>query len=151
MTLEYNEIFGLFLMKITDYSFLEYDEKFISSQMKSWLRTGASSPRIRAKFSKFILDDDIDEIEFELDVSVDEQSDTDFVKELLAKSMVIEWLEPQVKTVLLTKQLLGGKEEKWFSQSSHLGELNAMLDNAKSELQKYIRDYGYIHNTYLGD
>ena len=29
MTLQYEDIFSIFLSKITDYSFLEYDENFI--------------------------------------------------------------------------------------------------------------------------
>ena len=55
MTLQYEDIFSIFLSKITDYSFLEYDENFVRGQMVAWLRSSSSLPRLRAKFSEFSL------------------------------------------------------------------------------------------------
>ena len=114
MTLQYEDIFSVFLSKITDYSFLEYDESFVMGQMVSWLHSSCS-PRVRTKFSVFTLNDEDAVLSFSLKNSVDEQSDCDFVADILARGMVIAWLEPEVKNVLLTKQLLTGSEEKFYS------------------------------------
>ena len=149
MTLQYEDIFSIFLSKITDYSFLEYDETFIRGQMVSWLHSSSSSPRLRAKFSTFTLDDKESILSFSLKSSVGDQSDSDFVTDVLARAMVIAWLEPEVKNVLLTKQLLTGSEEKFYAQANHISQLEQMLATAKTELKNILRDYGYLNNSYI--
>ena len=149
MTLQYEDIFSMFLSKITDYSFLEYDENFIRGQMVSWLHSSSSSPRLRAKFSSFALNDEEAVLSFSLKSSGGEQSDCDFVADVLARAMVIAWLEPEVKSVLLTKQLLTGSEEKFYSQSNHISQMEQMLATVKTELKNILRDYGYLNNSYI--
>lgn len=151
MTLQYEDIFSLFLSKITDYSFLGYDsDGIVREMMVSWLHSAVSSPRLRNKFSVLALDDEEAVVNFSLANPVDNQSDTMFVNDVLARGMVIAWLEPQVKTVLLTKQLLSGGDERFFAQANHLSQLQQMLSSAKTELNNILRDYGYLHNSYIG-
>ena len=149
MTLHYEDIFSIFLSKITDYSFLEYDESFVRGQMVSWLHSSSSSPRLRAKFSTLTLNDEEAVLSFALKNSVGEQSDHDFVTDVLARAMVIAWLEPEVKNVLLTKQLLTGSEERFYAQANHISQLEQMLATAKTELKNILRDYGYLNNSYI--
>lgn len=149
MTLQYEDIFSIFLSKITDYSFLEYDESFIRGQMVSWLHSSSSSPRLRAKFSEFSLDDGKAILSFSLKNSTGEQSDGDFVADVLARAMVIAWLEPEVKNVLLTKQMLTGSEEKFYAQANHISQMEQMLATVKTELKNILRDYGYLNNSYI--
>lgn len=149
MTLQYEDIFSIFLSKITDYSFLEYDESFIRGQMVSWLHSSSSFPRFRAKFSEFSLDDEEAILSFSLNNSTGEQSDGDFVADVLARAMVVAWLEPEVKNVLLTKQMLTGKEEKFYAQANHIYQMEQMLATAKAELKNILRDYGYLNNSYI--
>lgn len=149
MTLQYEDIFSTFLSKITDYSFLECDETFVRDQMISWLHSSSSSPRLRAKFSSFTLNDEEGVLGFSLKNSSDEQADCDFAMDVLARSMVIAWLEPEVKNVLLTKQLLTSGDEKFFAQANHVSQLEEMLATAKNELKNILRDYGYLNNSYI--
>ena len=149
MTLQYEDIFSAFLSKITDYSFLEYDETLVRGRMVSWLHASASSPRLKAKFSSFVLNDEEAVLEFSLKVSSGEDADSDFVADILARSMVIAWLEPEVKNVLLTKQLLTSGDEKFFAQANHVSQLEQMLATAKNELKNILRDYGYLNNSYI--
>ena len=149
MTLQYEDIFSIFLSKITDYSFLEYDENFIRGQMVSWLHSSSSSPRLRAKFSAFTLNDEEAVLSFTLKNSAGEQTDCDFVADILARAMVIAWLEPEVKNVLLTKQLLTSGDEKFYAQANHVSQLEQMLATAKAEIKNILRDYGYLNNSYI--
>ena len=149
MTLQYEDIFSMFLSKITDYSFLEYNESFIRDQMVSWLHSSASSPRLRSKFSEFTLNDEDSVLSFVLKNSNGERSDCEFVTDTLARAMVIAWLEPEVKNVLLTKQLLTSGDEKFYSQSNHIAQMEQMLTDAKTEFKNILRDYGYLNNSYI--
>ena len=149
MNLQYEDIFSVFLTKITDYSFLEYDNDYVREQMVSWLHASSSYPRLVAKFSTLSMQDEVAMLDFTLKNPINDELDAEFVKNILAHSMVISWLEPQVKNVLLTKQMLGGKEEKFYAQANHLSQLQQMLSEAKFELAKILRDYGYLNNSYI--
>jgi hypothetical protein len=104
---------------------------------------------LRVKFSTFTLNDEEAVLSFSLKSSVDEQADCDFVADVLARGMVISWLEPEVKNVLLTKQLLTGNEEKFYAQANHISQLEQMLTTAKTEFKNILRDYGYLNNSYI--
>ena len=84
---------------------------------------------------------------FILNNSVDEESDKDFVLEILSLGMAIEWLQPQVDSVIHTSVMIGGKEEKKLLDNHK--NMIERLDSMKKEQNKMIRDYGYMYNSYI--
>ena len=70
--------------------------------MSGWLHSVLSKPMVRRLFSSLTADDDIEEIEYEMLEPLDENSDQEFVEEMLAVGMVISWLSPQFHSVLNT-------------------------------------------------
>lgn len=151
MTLSYDEIFSSFLGYITDYNIASMSMQEAYDMMVEWLRKSYSRPYTRRLFSSSVLDDEIQTLTFEMEYQKDEDMDKDFVIEVLSKGMVIEWLQPQVKSKLLTNQMFGGKEQKWFAQANQLDQLRGLLEDTKLEQRKMIRDRGYIYNSYLED
>ena len=111
------------------------------------LHSVVGKPRVRRLFSSISLDDEIQEMTFTLNNSVDEESDRDFVLEILSLGMAIEWLQPQVDSVIHTSVMIGGKEEKKVLDN-HKNMIDR-LDSMKKEQNKMIRDYGYIYNSYI--
>lgn len=61
--------------------------------------------------------------------------------------MTIEWLQPKVDTIDFTLAAFGGKEEKVLNNP--FKSLQSRLADTKTELNKLIRDHGYINNSYL--
>ncbi len=61
--------------------------------------------------------------------------------------MTIEWLQPQVDSIMHTSVMIGGKEEKKLLDN-HKNMIDR-LDSMKTELNKRIRDYGYMYNSYI--
>lgn len=149
MTLSYDSIFNYFLGYITDHKMLLMETQDVSDLMVEWLHKTLSKPNLRRLFSSISRDDEIQIIEFELFVETDEDQDIDFVTDILAKGMVIEWLHPQVKNKLLTEQFFGGKEQKYYAQANQLNSVEALYVSAKLDYEKIIKDRGYIHNPYL--
>lgn len=94
MTSEYSEIYSRFYMRITDYNLVEMDESLANELLKGYLRNAASKPYVRRLFSSLKLDDDAEEATYDLRASWDEDSDKDFVEEMLAIGMVVEWVRP---------------------------------------------------------
>ena len=76
---------------------------------------------------------------FTLNNSVDEESDKDFVLEILSLGMAIEWLQPQVDSIIHTSVMIGGKEEKKLLDNHK--NMIERLDSMKKEQNKMIRDY----------
>lgn len=150
-SLSYDEVFNDFLGRIADYDFSKMDESTANYLMSEYLQKVLSRPYIRRLFSSISYDKEIHLIEFEMAKVVDEDADLEFVKTILSKGMVVEWLEPQVRNRVNIAQFFGGKEQKYYSQSNHISELRALLEDTEIELRREIRDRGYIYNSYLGD
>ena len=150
MTSSYNDIYSRFLIKIRDYEFAGLPEPNATEQMKEWLQSSLSHTYIYRIFDTFSADDEIAEIEYTLKFSVDEYNDKNFVEELLGNQMVMEWVEPKVKTTTLINQMVtNSKEQKFYAQQNHLLQLRELKADTESKVRSMLRDKGYIYNSYL--
>ena len=145
--LSYSTLFSRVLNKINDPKELSLDENDLLEIYTERLHSVVGKPRVRRLFSSLSLDDEIQEMTFTLNNSVDEESDKDFVLEILSLGMAIEWLQPQVDSVIHTSVMIGGKEEKRVLDN-HKNMIDR-LDSMKKEQNKMIRDYGYMYNSYI--
>ena len=145
--LSYSTLFSRVLNKINDPKELSLDESDLLEIYTERLHSVVGKPRVRRLFSSISLDDKIQEMRFTLNNSVDEESDKDFVLEILSLGMAIEWLQPQVDSVIHTSVMIGGKEEKKLLDN-HKNMIDR-LDSMKKEQNKMIRDYGYMYNSYI--
>lgn len=145
--LSYSTLFSRVLNKINDQKELSLDENDLLEIYTERLHSVVGKPRVRRLFSSLSLDDEIQEMTFTLNNSVDEESDKDFVLEILSLGMAIEWLQPQVDSVIHTSVMIGGKEEKKLLDN-HKNMIDR-LDSMKKEQNKMIRDYGYMYNSYI--
>lgn len=149
-SLEYEDLFSFFLGYVTDVYPEDIDEDDLYEVWGEYLHKAVSKTYIRRLFSSISVDDDDETVDFELKKKTDDSQDEDFVKDILAKAMVVEWLQPQVKSKLNTMQLITGKHDQTFySQSAHISELRALLDDTKTEVRQEIRDRGFVYNSYL--
>jgi len=80
---------------------------------------------------------------------LDDASDQDFVEELLSYGMVVQWLEPQVSSIVNTLQVFSNTDSKYYSQAMQLQTMKEMLSEYKIAMRKLIRDRGAIHNKYI--
>ena len=145
--LSYSTLFSRVLNKINDTKELSLDESDLLDIYTERLHSVVGKPRVRRLFSSISFDDEIQEMTFTLNNSVDEESDKDFVLEILSLGMAIEWLQPQVDSIIHTSVMIGGKEEtKVLDNHKNMLE---RLDSMKKEQNKMIRDYGYMYNSYI--
>lgn len=147
MMLSYSTLFSRVLNKINDPKELSLDESDLFEIYTERLHSVVGKPRVRRLFSSISLDDEIQEMTFTLNNSVDEESDKDFVLEILSLGMAIEWLQPQVDSVIHTSVMIGGKEEKKLLDNHK--NMIERLDSMKKEQNKMIRDFGYMYNSYI--
>ena len=142
-SIELNEIYSRFYLRVKDYDMVGMDEKIVNEMLGGYLRSTLSKPMVRRLFSQVTMDEDVEEVEFELREPWDEDSDIDFVEEVLSLGMLVAWIDPRYHSTLLTNQLLSNSEQKWYNQKDHMSELKHMYNKSQNDLRKLIRDRGY--------
>lgn len=140
MATSYEEIYNLAANKITDPEIALLLSEDIEELFHGYLISAI--PKFR-KCKNDLSNRDDELRQFNVDL-------LDVEKEILAILVVREWLQPQLYSSLLTKQVFSDKEQKYYSQSSHLSELRALDETLKIDAQKLSRDYTYGNLEYLG-
>lgn len=147
MTLPYETIFSRTRGRINDPKELSLDENDLLEIYTERLHNILGKPRVRQLFSSIVMDDENQMVEFELKNPVDKLTDMDFVIDIFLTGMAIEWLQPQVDSVLYTSMMIGSNtEKKMLDPQKNMIE---RLDSLKKELNRTIRDYGYMYNSYI--
>lgn len=140
MATSYEEIYNLAANKITDPEIALLLPEDIEELFHGYLISAI--PKFR-KCKNDLSNRDDELRQFNVDL-------LDVEKEILAILVVREWLQPQLYSALLTKQVFSDKEQKYYSQSSHISELRALDETLKIDAQKLSRDYTYGNSEYLG-
>lgn len=140
MATSYEEIYNLAANKITDPEIALLLPEDIEELFHGYLISAITKFR-KCKNDLSNRDDELRQFNVDL---------LDVEKEILAILVVREWLQPQLYSALLTKQVFSDKEQKYYSQSSHLSELRALDETLKIDAQKLSRDYTYCNSEYLG-
>ena len=140
MATSYEEIYNLASNKITDPDIALLSQEDIEELFHGYLISAIHKFR-KCKNDLSNRDDELRQFNVDL---------LDVEKEILAILVAREWLQPQLYSALLTKQVFSDKEQKYYSQSSHISELRALDETLKIEAQKLSRDYTYCSSEYLG-
>ena len=143
MTSDFSDIYSRFYQRVIDYDIASLSEEVANEVLFGYMRSVASKPMVRRLFSSITIDGDSEEIQYELRQPWDDDSDKDYVEEILATGMVAEWAHPRYHSTLLTSQMFSNSEQKYYSQAPHLAEMKELLTKAQVDLHKLIRDRGY--------
>ena len=136
----YETVYGRFLNRVTDFNLSELDDHTLSEMLKGWLHIAIVKTRTS---SNLFAKDDENEV-FENDL-------TDLDVELLAMGMTLAWLDQTLNSTELTLQFIGGKEQKYYSQSAHITELRALRADTMREMQQLYTYSTYVNNSYFDD
>lgn len=139
MATPYEKIYNRFSQKISDFNLVEVDDHSLDEMLQGWL----DSSIVRIRKCQHDLSKRNDELqEFEEDLS-------DLEIELLALGMVDAWVTPMLNSTELTLQFIGGKEEKYYSQSQQLAELRNLKKENSLEMNRLHNYYTYTNNSYF--
>jgi len=150
-SLSYETIYSSLLRKITDYDFLCDSVDEVKASLAEYLHSAISKPYCRRMFMSVSFDNELEEITYDLKQITDEEQDNDFVTEMLALGMLVEWIEPILNSKLSMQQMItSSKESKFYSQAQHLSTIQSVYNGAVKKQRDLIRDRGFIYNRYLG-
>ena len=137
MATPYEKIYNRFLSRTTDFNLAEMDDYTLNEMLKSWLQSAIIKTRTSTNLSR---NDENEAFENDL---------TDLDVELLAMGMTLAWLDQTLNSTELTLQFLGGKEQKFYSQSQHIGELRALRADTLREMRQLHAYDTYLNNDYF--
>lgn len=149
MIISYFDIFSRFRSKVEDYDLLELLPSDVYEKEKEWLISALSLSDVFRLFSQVTRDDVVAELDCELKYSVAEDIDKDFVENVLAIGMVLNWMQARLRSSLNINQMYGGKEEKFYSQAAHMAELRSTNHDILKELKRTIQERSFFYNKYL--
>lgn len=138
MATTYDAIYNIAASKITDPEIALLPPDDLEEMFHDYLISAISQFR-KCKSDLSDRDDEIRQFNADL---------LDVEKEILAILVVRQWLQPQLYSALLTKQVFSDKEQKYYSQAQHISELRALDETLKLEAQKLSRDYSYGNGSY---
>lgn len=146
-SLKYEDIYKRALTMINDLELATYTEEDFYSILCEWLHTTASFPLFRKKFSVYSFDDEIMSINFTLTNSVDDFYDSEFVKTILAKGIIISYFPSKLENTKNLATMIGGKEEKKLidNYSKNMERLTQLKREWELELSRhtyYFGEYG---------
>ena len=136
---QYSTLYEKCLSKIEDPTLAMLPEEDLENMLHGYLMSAIAKHR---KCEHDLSDRDEELKQFNFDLS-------DLEMEILSILMIREWISQRLNSVTNVMQVFGGKEEKWFSQASHIKELREMDDHLRLEAQQLSRDYSYIDNDYF--
>ena len=139
MATPYETIYTRCLAKLEDPTLAMLPEEDLENMLHGYLMSAIAKHR---KCEHDLSDRDEELKQFNFDLS-------DLEMEILSILMVREWISQRLNSVTNVMQVFGGKEEKWFSQASHIKELREMDDRLRLEAQQLSRDYTYTDNDYF--
>ena len=139
MATPYETIYNRALDKIEDPTLAMLPEEDLENMLHGYLMSAIAKHR---KCEHDLSDRDEELKQFNFDLS-------DLEIEIISILMTREWISQRLNSVTNVMQVFGGKEEKWFSQASHIKELREMDDRLRLEAQQLSRDYSYIDNDYF--
>ena len=126
---ELEEIYGMFLSSITDYSIPLMSNDDFEEEMLVLLKKSIA----RFRFKKDIA---IDELMGEFTREL-----TDEEKNILALGMVSEWVKPKIYSVEVMKMKMNSKDYQLFSESNHIDKLRNIKKEADAEFDYYMDIY----------
>ena len=126
---ELQEIYGMFLSSITDYSIPLMSNNDFEEEMLVLLKKSIA----RFRFKKDIV---IDELMGEFTRELKEEE-----KNILALGMVSEWVKPKIYSVEVMKMKMNSKDYQLFSESNMLTTLQKIKKEADAEFDYYMDIY----------
>lgn len=141
MATPYEKIYNRFSQKITDFNLSEIDDYSLEEMLLGWLNSSIVRMR-KCQHDLSLRNDEAQEFKENL---------SDLEIELLAMGMLDAWISQYLNSTENVLQFIGGKEEKFYAQSSHIAEIRSIKDENLREMNRLHNYYTYTNNSYFNN
>ena len=135
----YETIYNRALAQITDPLLAQLPEEDLENMLHDWLMDAI----VELVVGEYDFSDRDEKLkQFNFDISERDQK-------ILSIHMVRSWLAPQIRSVTLTHQVFGGKEEKYYAQANQLAEMRALDADLQRQAELLFCRGTYLNNEYF--
>lgn len=129
----YSNVYKRFLRKITDYGLAELSNEDMEDIMNGYLDSAIS---LFTKCEKDLSDRDDEKQCFNDNL-------TDIEQEILSRLLVIEWIEPQINSIMNLQPILNDHDFETYSQANFLKVKIELKNDLQSEIDNLMVNYTY--------
>lgn len=138
MNTTFQEVFNMFLSRITDYGILTLNEDEINEEfnliMKKALAKFKTKKNLKPDYELGEFNRELDEMEILI----------------ISLAMVSEWLQPKILSVTLLKPSLSMKDYQQFSEANQLDKLMALKKITDKDFHYWMQQYS-LQSRIRGD
>lgn len=138
MNTTFQDVYNMFLSRITDYSILNLNEDEINEEFKILLKKALAKFRTK---KDLIPDYELEEFNRELD---------EMEILIISLAMVSEWLYPKIYSITMLKQQLSMKDYQQFSNANMLAQLQELKKITDKEFHYWMQQYS-LQSRIRGD
>jgi hypothetical protein len=133
MSTQYSDVYDRFLSKITDYDLANLTDQELKNTLLKYLKSAVANFKYCTKDLKD-RDDTLQVFNIDLD---------EIEQEIIAKLMVIEWVNPYINSQENIRQVLGSRDYKIYSPANMLDKLLELKKTMQDEVQSDLTFYYY--------
>ena len=135
----YSTLYQRALSQITDPILAQLPDEDLEIVLHDWLMNAIVEPVV-GEYDFSDRDEELKQFNFDI-------SDRD--QKILSIHMVRGWLAPQIRSVTLTSQVFGGKEEKFYAQANQLAEMRNLDADLQRQAELLFCRGTYLNNEYF--
>lgn len=140
MRISYDMVIEAFLLKISEYSFLEIPEEAARNEIvENYMKRAIVAFKNVCKYDLTTTQDN-GERKFNTDI-LDE--DVDELLDIISEGMIVQWLKPYLYKQELLQNSLNTKDFTTYSSSGLLDKVREVYKGAQQDFTQAVREYSY--------
>lgn len=146
MSVPYNLFTGAFLSKISEFDFIQLEEKTRTAIVDGYMKRALSVFQKNCKYDLFTTGDDIARV-FTVDIP---DADIDELVDIVSEGMLVQWLKPFVYKQELLENTLNTRDYSTYSPAELLMRVGNAYNKAQKDYTQKIREYSFNHGDLTG-
>lgn len=142
MSLSYDVFTNAFLLKITEYDFINMDSNVRTDVVDSYMKAAIVAFKKNCKYDfSSTADDELRE--FSIDIRPE---DLDEITEIISEGMLVQWMKPFINHQDDLESFLNTRDFTMYSPAELIHRKRAAYKQAQKDFTQMIREYSFNHN-----
>lgn len=142
MSLSYDVFTNAFLLKITEYDFINMNADIRTDVVDSYMKSAIAAFKKNCKYDLTSAAND-DEREFNIDIK---SEDLDEIVEIISEGMLVQWMKPFVNHQDDLESFLNTRDFTMYSPAELIYRKRSAYKQAQKDFIQMIREYSFNHN-----
>lgn len=141
MSIPYDLFTDAFLSKISEFDFIQLEEKDRTTIVDGYMKRALSAFRKNCNYDLFTTGDDAARV-FSVNIPY---ADIDELTDIVSEGMLVQWLKPFVYKQELLENVLNSNDFSTYSPAELLMRVGNAYSKAQKDYTQKIREYSFNH------